>query len=300
MWINPYENRFNDDFMQIRSNFHTHAGQIDGCSVNTIADTTALYEKLGYGLLCISNHNRFTPMQQTNKPDMPMKFLDGYEHTCEQHMLCLGVNKEYDITLPYQDIIDDVNKNNGLVILCHPNWIREDFWTNESLLTLTDYSGIEIVNGVISRLEGSGIATKEWDMLLTAGKKVWGFGTDDYHWQSDAGKAFTMILSRLNSPDDCLKAINEGAHYASTGLKLVRLSVEGNRLYCEASRMIKTHLKNYTYRFYGKEGILLKEDFAPSSYCELKKEYGYIRIQVINEEGKMLWTQPVYVEQWFD
>ena len=43
MWINPYDNYLEGGYKHIRSNFHTYAGQIDKCSINTIEDTLTLY-----------------------------------------------------------------------------------------------------------------------------------------------------------------------------------------------------------------------------------------------------------------
>ena len=250
-------------------------------------------------MLTISNHNVYTPMQASNKPDQAVKFLDGYEHTVpNQHMFCLAFGEPLDVKLPYQEVINRVNEKGGLTVICHPNLKHDDYCPIEVLLSLEGYSGIEIVNAGTYRREGSIIATREWDVILSARKKVWSFGTDDYHWQADAGRGWNMILARSNDPDECVDSIRTGAHYVSTGIRLQRLEVIGDKLFCEAKRMPETFVKEYFYRFFGKDGILLKEEFGESAFCPMP-EHGYIRAQVINEEGSMLWTQPVYEQNWF-
>jgi hypothetical protein len=51
--------------------------------------------------------------------------------------------------------------------ICHPNWPDYATWSNEALTALKDYMGIEIINMVIYRLRGSGLATEQWDYLLS-------------------------------------------------------------------------------------------------------------------------------------
>ena len=298
-WINPNRLDSGSQYPQVRSNFHTHAGQIDKSSVTTIADTEALYKKLGYGLLTISSHNYFTDMESGNIPDQTLKYLNGYEHTDEQHMLCLGFDEVFEVGKPYQEIIDEVNKKGGATVLCHPNWKHEEFWTDADLMNLKNYLGLEIFNGVIGRLAGSGIATKEWDMLLTAHKKVWGFGSDDFHLQCDAGRAYNMILSSSNEPKECLDAIKAGNFYVSSGLKLLDFDLDDGVLTAKVTMIKSTHINKYFYRFIGQGGEVLKEEFSEISSCPLKEKFGYVRLQAINEDGAMLWTQPVYTNGWF-
>jgi len=49
------------------------------------------------------------------------------------------------------------------------------------MAALKGYTGIEIFDSVIYRLNGSGLATDAWDFLLSQGKLVWKFGDDDFH-----------------------------------------------------------------------------------------------------------------------
>ncbi len=300
MWINPYEEGMKNRYSQVRANFHTHARNINIGPNHFIEDTCELYEKLNYDLLTISNHNRITPMQFRNTPEKKMKFLDGYEHSAEKHLLCLNVEHEYHTHIDYQAIIDDVNTNGGITILCHPNYKHDDYWSEKEMQELTSYCGIEVVNSLGFRFPGSGVAIREWDILLTAGKKVWGFGGDDHHMHSDAGRAWNMILAPSNDPMECMMSVKRGAHYISTGMRLTNIHIEKEVLYCEAVRMHETHMKDYLYRFISREGRILKEEYSDKACCRLSEEEGYVRVQVINEEGGMLLTQPIFTQNWFN
>ena len=301
MWINPYEKCKLQGFTAIRSNLHTHAGGVDGCGVNPMDTTCSIYERMGYGLLMISNHNRYTPMEYLNAPNKALNFIDGYEHTSDKHMLCVGVKEvfspdKYD----YKQTIDLTGRAGGITILCHPNWQHDDFWPVEDMLKLDGYCGLEIYNAGIGRMKGIGIATKEWDQILSAGKLVWGFATDDYHLLSDACRGWTMIFSQTNNAEDCLDAYKKGEHYASSGLKLTRFEINGNNLTVGATMLNSgTHIDKYFYRFIGKDGQIILDTCANTATCPLKDEYGYVRVWVINEDGGMLWTQPVYKDGFF-
>ena len=59
MYVNPYDNLSGGRW--IRTNFHTHAGTGAGtCGRNPVDAVAALYRELGYGALCLSNHDLYT------------------------------------------------------------------------------------------------------------------------------------------------------------------------------------------------------------------------------------------------
>ena len=300
MWINPYEKC--DLRGIVRSNLHTHAGCIDGCASNPIDAVTSLYERSGYGLLMISNHNRYTPMEYFNAPHKSLNFVDGFEYTDERHMLCVDVKQvfkpeEYDC----QQAIDVTNNAGGFTILCHPNWQHDDFWPVDEMIDLKGYCGIEIYNGGIARMKGIGIATKEWDQILSTGKLIWGFATDDFHLMSDACRGYSMILSETNDKNACVQAYKDGKHYASSGLKLTNYEIKDGSLNVSATMLNNgTYIDKYFYRFIGKGGQIILDTYTDHATCPLKDDYGYVRVQVINEDGAMLWTQPIYKQGFFN
>jgi hypothetical protein len=53
----------------------------------------------------------------------------------------------------------------------------------------------------------------------------------------------------------------------------------------------------FTYRFISEEGIV-KTSTASDAFLELRNEK-YIRVEVIAEQGAMLFTQPVWNDEFF-
>lgn len=94
--------------------------------------------------------------------------IPGIEYSNTGHMLNIGVNTslhEHD----HQRSIDITNKKGGFTILAHPNWGKKGYWPTNRLLELKGYKGIEVINMLIYRLSGSGLATDAWDYLLSQG-----------------------------------------------------------------------------------------------------------------------------------
>ena len=94
--------------------------------------------------------------------------------------------------------------------------------------------GLEIYNGVISRLEGSPYATNRWDMLLSAGRRLWGFANDDSHAaEGDVGLGWNVAYVEEETASGVVEALRAGRFYASTGVEINQIQVEGNRIWIE-------------------------------------------------------------------
>ncbi len=296
MYINPYEKVRTGSGSWLRSNFHTHAGTgKDTCGANTIDDVVASYKEAGYEVLMISNHDLVTDTrEQISKNDILM--ISGYEYSKEnRHMLCIGVQGKAVLGEP-EDAIENCRKQNGLVMLCHPNWIKKEYWPWSLLESMKGYAGIEIFNSVIFRLSGSGLATDTWDHLLSQGKLVWGFGNDDFHRWFDMAKAWNMIYAEERTEAAVLEALRRGSFYVSTGLFLNEISFDGRRISVSASSL-NTYVNTNQYVFTGRSGEILKEQNGAFGEYELRGDETYVRVQVISEHGAMLWTQPIYHEE---
>ncbi|HBM81671.1 MAG TPA: hypothetical protein DD426_12705, partial [Clostridiaceae bacterium] len=123
-------------------------------------------------------------------------------------MLGININKyddDKDNSNNHQDIIDEVKRQGGFTIICHPHLNAGDYWPIEKLKGLNGYLGIEIYNNNV-RLNNSGraVATDVWDELLSSGKRVFGFANDDMHIFSRVGGAYNMVLSPEKSKESII------------------------------------------------------------------------------------------------
>ncbi len=295
MYTNPYS-ICSQEGKWYRANFHTHAGTGKGtCGAYEIEDVISVYREAGYEVLTISNHDFFSDVSEyQEKYDIIL--FNGIEYSPKQHMLLIDVQGL--IKGDHQEVIDETRRQGGFVVLNHPNWIIKEYWPWKLIDSLTGYTGIEIYNSVIFRLNGTGLATDTWDYLLSQGKIVWGFANDDFHRWFDMAKSWNMIYAPEKSAPVVKESILNGSFYASTGLILRNISFDGERLKLTASSK-DTYVKDYEYIFIGKDGKVLHENRGEHGSYRFTGDELYVRVQVKSEHGAMLWTQPIYKTEAF-
>jgi len=293
MYKNPYDDL--NDGHWIKVNFHTHAGTGEGtCGSNPIDAVLRLYRDLNYGALCISNHDLYT--DTTPLDDGKLYLIQGVEYSPHPHMLTIGVNRSLH-DLPHQAAIDETVRAGGFTILCHPNWQYKGYWPPEKLDALTGYVGMEVMNSLIYRLTGSGRATDVWDGVLRQGKLKWGFGSDDFHAPFDAGRGYTDIYIKSPGFEGIKQAVAAGRLTASTGLSLEYLRVADGVIHVKAKFPTETYVDAFHYKFITENGIAAESQGRSAEY-RIHNE-NYIRVEVVAENGAMLFTQPVYRKEFF-
>lgn len=294
MYINPYEKLDGGSWQ--KTNFHTHAGTGSGtCGRNPIDLVLNLYKELNYDALCISNHDLYsdTSVYDDGKG---IYLIQGVEYSQNEHMLSIGVNKSLH-DLPHQQAINESLAQGCFTILCHPNWMYKEFWPWKKLDTLTGYVGIEVINMLIYRLNGSGLASDTWDYLLKQGKLVYGFGNDDFHMPFDAGRSFNLIYSFGRGYESIKEAVTSGRFVASTGVYLDYLTLENDIITVKAKFPTDTYVDTFTYRFITENGLVSTAFGRIASY-KMQND-NYVRVEVIAENGAMLFTQPIYKAEMF-
>lgn len=296
MYHNPYENLNNGQWL--KTNFHTHAGTGEGtCGRYPIDFVLDLYRSLNYGALCISNHDIYTDTAASQIAGDKLYLIQGVEYTGRhEHMLTVGINKSLH-DLSHQEAISETVKQGGFTILCHPNWQRKEYWQREKIDVLRGYAGIEIINMLIYRLSGSGLATDTWDYLLRQGKLIFGFGNDDFHIPTDAGRSYTDIYAKSKDFAGIKEAVDNGRFIASTGLSLEYLELNDNNIRIKAKFPTETYIDSFSYRFITENGTA-DESYGETGEYKINGE-NYIRVEITAENGAMLFTQPVYKKEFF-
>lgn len=286
---NPYKHFQDEDRTAVKVNFHTHAGVcVPGdCGELPMDDVVEAYRRAGYQALAVSNHNRYVEHREYEG----ISVLDAVEYSARPHMLLVGTRWYHDV--PHQEAIDRALEEGAFVILNHPNWIEHAYWPLEMMDTLTGYCGIEILNPVIYRLKGSGLALDAWDHLLSGGRLVWGFGNDDFHLWHDIQRAYNIVCARSNSFEDIKAAVQEGCFYVSDGVALKHLSLGENSLEVEAGFFVDSYVKDFDYCLIGSGGRILDRAHGQRVMLRFDPEEPYIRLQARAENGANLFLQPM-------
>ncbi len=279
---NPYAQRYP---LWLRGNLHAHTTLSDGELPPD--DTLDAFAKRGYDFVALTDHDAIaTPRALL----APLLFLPGVEHSAQQHILRVNVTSTLPHDLSYQSVIDLTLQEGGLVILNHPNWGENlDHWRNAQLLHLEHYHGIEIYNNVIEYLEGSPYALDRWDLLLSEGKRVWGYANEDTHRLFQMGSAWNAVNVRERSKEAVLDALKEGRFYASTGVVLEEIAVEDGYY-----RVRATNAKEM--RLISLHGEVVEHVVGNMASFSLHKARKYARVEAIGETESRAWTQPVFLE----
>ncbi len=273
--INPYANRKGK---WVKGNLHTHS-IASNCGRVELKKILNLYNDLGYGFIALTDHDIVTEVSQTYKD---LIIIKGYEASQYSHILCIA-SEEVKERTP-QDIINNTMANNGISILCHPNWKSWDYWSIEEMKELEGYTGIEIYNSVINRLVGSSEAFDEWDYLLSIGKLVWGFANDDFHYLEDINKAWNVVRVENLDEKSIINSIKKGSFYTSTGVEIFDIYVEDGQIIVESDAD--------KLRFISM-GRTLSEVLSSKAVYDIKNFNGYLRVEAINEDGSRAWSQPI-------
>ncbi len=285
----PYSNNHAAWF---KGNLHTHTTNSDGNL--SPQDTIATYAGMGYHFLMLSDHDKFTDPALLDPCGLTL--IPGCEITANgPHMLHVNANGAMEPVENRQNIIDAVNgiDNGGFCIMNHPNWLENfNHCDHKNLEAWQGYAGIEIYNGVCRRAEGSPLATDRWDRLLSAGRKVWGYANDDNHRDWDRGVAWNVVQAEDASPGSIVKSLREGRFYASTGVVIDSIEVEGNTLRVRTQNAQRHYVSSLHGRVPaiadGRNLVYTLPDEFP---------FPYIRIECWGPADAMAWTQPFLIEK---
>ena len=285
MLKNPYDGSSN----WLRGNLHAHTTRSDGKRDPQIVIDD--YAGRGYDFLMISDHDMVTAPSEFDSRGMVL--IPGNEVTASgPHLLHINAGK---LVPPYNDrqnVLDEIAADhNALSVMAHPNWHRSFDHINQSgLRALSGYVGIEVYNGVIERLPGSPYATDQWDQLLSSGRRVWGFANDDSHAvDGDVALGWNVVQAE-RSIESIVDGLRRGAFYASTGVRLIHIEVDGDTITVQADEEVRFNAyREHQRRFATHIGHVLELTVPNDAKLQ------YVRVEAHGACGSTAWTQPFFV-----
>lgn len=276
----------------LRGNLHAHTTASDG--LQPIQKVIADYAELGYDFLSISDHDILTRGADYAKLDSHgLVLIPGNEVSRNGvHLLHVGADRLIKPHTERQQVIDEINTSTGFAVVNHPNWLADfNHCPFESLDRWQGYLGMEIFNGTIGRFDGSPYATDKWDRLLGKGRRVWGFANDDSHLPgADIGLGWNMVGTSDRSVAGILDAMRHGCFYASTGVTITSIQVDGNLIRVEASNADCI----IAYQQVGREFARVE---STSLEATVPTDARYVRFECLGRGGRAAWTQPFFVEE---
>ena len=283
--------------------FHCHTTESDGG--RSVPDAVAWYAEHRYDVLAITDHNRLTRARPPAGSDLLL--VPGVEVDAGRarfgepyHIVGIGLGDMIELprdtasrhALPAQEVVDRLRRAGAAVFAAHP------YWSNlvvDDLLALEGIIGLEVYNTNTDVDVAKGDSGVHWDGCLSTGRPLFGIANDDTHWRlEDNGRAWTML--RMDAPDPAavVRALGDGAFYASTGAVLDDVTFNGGtaevRIGAPGAREVR-------FMCDGRWGHRAVADGALLSHVKfrLRGRERFLRVEVVGPNGARAWTNPLLV-----
>lgn len=310
-WFSPYRK----DGVWLRGSFHTHTNVSDG---GYSPEEAVFYYRdvcrhprdpwAAYCFVAITDHTTNAKRELFRIPESTEDFsvIEGREDSFGHHIVGVGCPMTFQedeigrgracYTLEEdQRVIDKIVRQGGIAILAHPHWSEMGYWPEEKVTNLEGYTAIEIINGDVYTGPGH-LSTDVWDAALTAGKRVWATGNDDFHSVRDYHNAWNMVLARENTPEAILEALRQGSLYVSNGAMFESLETDGEWIIARCHSDTIFDNTDKTFRFIGEGGKLYQTQTGRNPFAAYRAQGGekYIRVEMVLNWGHAAFSQPFF------
>ncbi|HSG68383.1 MAG TPA: hypothetical protein VK994_06740 [Bacteroidales bacterium] len=213
--FNPYQgidsNYWRKGNFQIQS--EAWFGITDGRK-NTNEGIDSIYSLLDYDIIAISDYQKINRYGEERDEYIPV-----YEHgygIFKNHHVMIGAHKvvwrDYPIFQNIhhkQHMLNVLRSTSELVFIAHPKYAGG--WVPGDMTWITNYDGIEVLNGFRVSLE-------HWDAALSAGKNMRILADDDAHDITninEVGNYATLIYSPVLQGDSIVSAMKAGRAFGA-------------------------------------------------------------------------------------
>jgi hypothetical protein len=275
-----------------KANLHCHTTVSDGDT--SPEERVREYREAGYDVLALTDHERTNDVKKLSSRNFLV--ISGMEtHPPAPfggdlyHLVCLNVPYNFTLGqhLDAETQIAMVRHAGGQVIYGHPYWSGHNL---NHIIALSGYVAVEVYNATSSKI-GKPISAVQWDALLDAGRFIGAVAVDDTHRGRDKFMGYTMIKAKTLTADAVMKAIEQGAYYASTGPVFKDVRMKGAKVLVECSPVKEIHFISKRAH-----GLSLYSDGGEpltSAQCQFKDLLQYVRVEIVDNDGHRAWTNPM-------
>lgn len=284
-----------------KGNLHTHSNRSDGAL--DPAEVCRRYREAGYDFLCLSDHflpQYSFPLTDTRelRTDRFTTLIGAELHAPATHLgdlwhiLAVGLPLDFAATPEGEDgpaLARRAVAAGAFVGIAHPQWYGLDFTDG---LALDAAHAVEIYNHTCEMLSARPDGVALFDDLLTRGRKLTGFASDDAHFHAnDSFGGWVQVKAETLEPEALLAALKAGHYYASTGPEIVAIERDGDTLSVTASPVRSIVLAGP-----GARSAVVHGDSITEGKLDLSRfAGGWCRVVVTDMAGKRAWAQPFEV-----
>ncbi len=195
-----------------------------------------------------------------------------------------------------QELSDYLKSRGCFTTYNHPIWSRVDC---EEVRDLKGIWAMEIYNYATVNECGEGEDTVFWDAMLRRNNDIMAFASDDNHnggIYPESFGGYVMVNAEKLTHENIVNALLEGNYYSSNGAEIIQWGVKKDKVYVECPKG-----KRVNFIFGGGVGssrTVVAENGIPLTYveCPMQGNETYVRIEVIDENEKRAWTNPVMLK----
>lgn len=276
---------------------HAHTTGSDGRL--TPEESVAFHREHGYHFMAITDHDVITDASALNGNGFltipGVELAHGRNRVGQSyHVVLIGIRRVERARhgAPIQEAIDTWGQQARLMFLAHPYWSGMAW---DEMMALERLAGVEIYNTSSHTDLGKGLATVHWDGVLATGKRWAGFAVDDTHGiNDDAAGGWVWVKSERFDEDALLDALNRGVFYSSSGPTIHDFRIEDGVAYLRCSEARAINFIGHTqwgFQRRAEPGASITE-----AEYRLKGKERYLRAECVDAEGKVAWTNPLFLE----
>lgn len=309
-----------------KGNLHTHSTRSDGGIAPE--EVISAYRHRGYDFISLTDH--FLPESYFRSTADPASFITisdttnlrsddfttlpgaeihgpGMANGEMWHLVAVGLPLDFPIwTAPETgvDLARRAVEAGAFVGIAHPYW--NSLSVDDARQVAGFVHSVEVYNhscaGGIDRGDGYYML----DLLSQEGVRLSANAADDAHfraetpdpladdaWQFEAFGGWVQVRAASLDPDALLAALKDGEFYSSTGPEITNIEILGDEILVEcsaASRILVTGNGALSRRVQGND---VKQATFPVGPF---REHGWMRVTVIDANGKRAWSNPIWLD----
>ena len=287
-----------------KGNLHTHSTRSD--AVRDPEAVCALYRDAGYDFLALTDHflpkygfpitdtrpfrtNRFTTLLGAEVHAPATELGEPW------HILAVGLPEDFAPTPPEQRgpaLAARCAEAGAFVAIAHPAWYG---LTIADADTIAAAHAVEIYNHTSAVKTDRGDGWALLDAMLARGRRLLACATDDAHFRyNDFFGGWVMVKADTLAPESLLEALKAGRYYSSQGPQIHALAIGRDEVAVEcspASTIMALGRGSGSATVFG-DGLR-----AARLPLQALKPGGYVRLVVVDAQGRRAWSNPVWLDQ---
>lgn len=294
-----------------RGNLHTHSNLSDGALEP--AAVIEAYKKAGYDFMQLSEHfiEHFDfPIADTRafRSNSFTTLLGAELHAPETsvgelwHIVAAGLPLDFPRNHRGETgaaVAQRAREAGAFIGIAHPAWSQ---LTLEDGMTIASAHAVEIYNHGCAIENDRGDGWYLLDQMLTGGKRLSAFATDDAHFKTpDHFGGWVHVKAQSLDPDALLTALKLGQYYSSMGPQIHAIDLTGRdiSISCSPADTITVICGN------SRSAVRNGRAITEASFDLRKLEQGWLmrrpspwfRVVVIDQAGCRAWSNPIWWDE---